>query len=95
VFVNLGFQSMEGSNGFGIVLLNSKAKGSSNLRLEQSGIKVICMIEISLYLVQLLLIILAETTVEDDEGARLRSWVDSVETGRIVRDRDNRSEWSR
>lgn len=53
------------------------------------------MIEISLCLVQLLLIILAETTVEDDEGARLRSWVDSVETGRIVRDRDNRSEWSR
>ena len=46
MFLDLGFQCMENSNGLGILLLNSKAKSPSNLRLKKCAIKLIRMVEI-------------------------------------------------
>lgn len=68
VFVDLGLQCMEDSNGFGILLLNSKTKRLPDFRLKKIAIKLIRMIEVRFCLLRVLLVVLAEATVENNEG---------------------------
>src|ERR1700722_3217394 len=70
-FVDLGLQCMKNSDGFGVLLLNSKTKGTSNFGLKESVIKLKRMIEVCLCLLEVLFVVFAEAAVKDDKGCIL------------------------